>query len=431
VMISARPKYQVFISSTYADLREEREAVTWAVLSARHIPVGMEAFTATDDRGWQTIKSVIDRSDYYVLLLAGRYGSTDKEGLSWTEKEYEYAASKKIPILVFIRSKASITADQLDDDPPLKKRLEAFKKRVRDKHHCIEWATTEKLVSFVSVALRNHVMDDEDAGTPRPGWYRGDELPRTATLDEFARLSSETERLKNELQSLHTFMAEAPSLSLVDRNKLDVIGRHKTIRILKKYNPGLNSLQRMMQYTSEADFGADNVVLNTVIIFELGIKNIGKSLIEHITLDVTFAPVLGFGTGAWSGVELVKNHGILSGSKFRGDAKGTYSEYARLDEANQITLRFRVERISVGGTEYIPALLVVGRVDNERAFFTMKYTIAGSIGSAVNEQCVYEIEFNGGADVGDDGKRKDEALLRRYISANLGKLLLPMPRLSK
>jgi hypothetical protein len=69
-MRPARPKYQVFISSTYADLREEREAVTWAILTARHIPVGMEAFTATDDRGWQTIKSVIDRSDYYVLILA-------------------------------------------------------------------------------------------------------------------------------------------------------------------------------------------------------------------------------------------------------------------------------------------------------------------------------------------------------------------------
>jgi hypothetical protein len=35
-----RPKYQVFISSTFADLREEREAVTWGVLAARHIPVG-------------------------------------------------------------------------------------------------------------------------------------------------------------------------------------------------------------------------------------------------------------------------------------------------------------------------------------------------------------------------------------------------------
>ena len=86
-----RPKYQIFISSTYGDLRQEREAVTWAVLSARHIPAGMENFTATDDRGWETITSVIERSDYYVLIVAGRYGSVDTDGVSWTEKEYDYA----------------------------------------------------------------------------------------------------------------------------------------------------------------------------------------------------------------------------------------------------------------------------------------------------------------------------------------------------
>src|SRR5262245_1845026 len=185
-----RPKYQVFISSTYADLREEREAVTWAILTSRHIPVGMEAFTATDDRGWQTIKSVIDRSDYYVLLLAGRYGSIDTDGLSWTQKEYEYAVSKKVPTLVFIRSKASITVNLLDDDPLLRNKLEAFKEIVRGRHHCVEWATKDDLVSRVSNALRNCIVDDEDSGQPRSGWYRGNEIPAMATLDEFARLSS-------------------------------------------------------------------------------------------------------------------------------------------------------------------------------------------------------------------------------------------------
>jgi hypothetical protein len=68
-------------------------------IQARHIPAGMENFTVTDDRGWQTIKSVIDRSDYYVLILAGRYGSVDSDGQSWTEKEYQYATSKGIPVL--------------------------------------------------------------------------------------------------------------------------------------------------------------------------------------------------------------------------------------------------------------------------------------------------------------------------------------------
>jgi transketolase C-terminal domain/subunit len=72
------------------------------------------------DRGWETIKSVIDRSDYYVLILAGRYGSVYRRGKSWTEKEYEYAVLRNIPVLAFIRAKRSIRADAMDEDSGLR-----------------------------------------------------------------------------------------------------------------------------------------------------------------------------------------------------------------------------------------------------------------------------------------------------------------------
>jgi hypothetical protein len=49
-MSRPRPKYQVSISSTFADLRAERQAVTLEVLAARHIPSGMESFLVADDR---------------------------------------------------------------------------------------------------------------------------------------------------------------------------------------------------------------------------------------------------------------------------------------------------------------------------------------------------------------------------------------------
>src|ERR1022692_1573199 len=76
------------------------------------------------DRGWETIKSVIDRSDYYVLILAGRYGSVYRRGKSWTEKEYEYAVLRNIPVLAFIRAKRSIRADAMDEDSALRAKLE-------------------------------------------------------------------------------------------------------------------------------------------------------------------------------------------------------------------------------------------------------------------------------------------------------------------
>jgi len=90
-------RYQVFISSTFVDLIDERQAVLKSILEMDHMPAGMELFPATDDTAWNLIKDVIDASDYYVLIVGGRYGSLDEEGLGYTEKEYKYAVSTKNP----------------------------------------------------------------------------------------------------------------------------------------------------------------------------------------------------------------------------------------------------------------------------------------------------------------------------------------------
>ena len=68
-------KYQVFISSTYKDLIEARAKVRDAILSMYHFPVGMEVFGAANEEQWQIIRETIDSSDYYVLIIAQRYGS--------------------------------------------------------------------------------------------------------------------------------------------------------------------------------------------------------------------------------------------------------------------------------------------------------------------------------------------------------------------
>lgn len=49
-------KYQVFISSTYSDLMNERKQVLDILLMADCIPAGMENFVATDDEQFNVIK---------------------------------------------------------------------------------------------------------------------------------------------------------------------------------------------------------------------------------------------------------------------------------------------------------------------------------------------------------------------------------------
>jgi hypothetical protein len=193
----AKPKYQVFISSTYDDLREEREAVTWEVLKANHIPVGMENFAASDDRGWKTIQRAIDRSDYYVVIVAGKYGSVDPDtGISWTEREYQYARSIGVPVLAFIRADSTTVATRMEDDPKKSNLLAGFKRKLNEAHHRKRWEHVSDLRVEVVHALRQQIDADEEGDNPRPGWYRGDEIPTGLAVEEFARLSAENLELR-------------------------------------------------------------------------------------------------------------------------------------------------------------------------------------------------------------------------------------------
>ncbi len=104
-------KLQVFISSTYTDLIEERQAAVQAVLDAGHIPAGMELFKAGNLSQLEVIYNWIDQSDVYMLILGGQYGSIEeKSGKSYTQLEYEYAIKKDIPVFAVILSRPFLTA---------------------------------------------------------------------------------------------------------------------------------------------------------------------------------------------------------------------------------------------------------------------------------------------------------------------------------
>jgi hypothetical protein len=123
--------YQVFVSSTFSDLEDERKKVSDTLAKAGFIPAGMELFPATSLQQLEFIKKVIDRCDYYVVVVGARYGSLDGDK-SFTEKEYEYALSKKIPILAFIcKAPGKIAAEKTDTDPDQIARLEAFRTRLK------------------------------------------------------------------------------------------------------------------------------------------------------------------------------------------------------------------------------------------------------------------------------------------------------------
>src|SRR5688500_877116 len=102
-------KLQIFVSSTYTDLIEERQAAVEAILSSGHIPAGMELFLAGDESQMTVIERWIDESDVYLLILGGRYGCIDpKTGKSYTHLEYEYAVKQGKPLFAVVISEKTL-----------------------------------------------------------------------------------------------------------------------------------------------------------------------------------------------------------------------------------------------------------------------------------------------------------------------------------
>lgn len=98
-----KQKYQFFISSTFKDLVDERQIAINSIMKLGHIPAGMEIFTSTGKDQLSSIKPYIDESDYYLIILSGKYGTVIKEEkISYTEKEFDYALSKRKPIIAFV-----------------------------------------------------------------------------------------------------------------------------------------------------------------------------------------------------------------------------------------------------------------------------------------------------------------------------------------
>lgn len=163
-------KYQVFISSTHDDLIEERQKVFDAVLTLCQIPIGMEMFSAEDEDQWEIIKSHIDDTDYYVLIIANRYGSVIKEGpdagISYTEKEYNYAVSQGVPVLAYLIDESVPVKPSFVEKENIDK-LKAFKEKVCQGREVVWWKSPDELAAKVSQSLFKQIRKDK-----RPGWVR-------------------------------------------------------------------------------------------------------------------------------------------------------------------------------------------------------------------------------------------------------------------
>lgn len=189
-------RYQVFISSTFRDLIEARQKVLLALQKLNHIPVGMEFFPSANDAPWGVIERIIRFSDYYVLIIGGRYGSTDEEGISYTEREYDLAVKLEIPVLAFLHAAPEkIASGDSELSAKARKKLESFREKVSGLHHCDFWENADELATKVTIGLVNEIVSN-----PGAGWVRADfAQENTELLGRLESTRNENETLRQRL----------------------------------------------------------------------------------------------------------------------------------------------------------------------------------------------------------------------------------------
>ena len=232
-------KLQVFVSSTYTDLIEERQSAVEAILDAGHIPAGMELFKAGKSQ-LKTIYKWIDESDVYMLILGGRYGSIEEEsGLSYTELEYNYAISKNMPVFAivldesFLHIKASNATNIFESKN--KSKYKSFKRFVETK--VIYFANSIDQISSQIKSQLNDIINDNEYKLI--GWVKN-------ISDNFLySLNTDTN------QNFTKMILDAKKVTITARNMHNIISSHRNA-LEESIKSGCEYRILLFDYNSEA-----------------------------------------------------------------------------------------------------------------------------------------------------------------------------------
>ncbi|MEI7866476.1 MAG: SUMF1/EgtB/PvdO family nonheme iron enzyme [Candidatus Methylumidiphilus sp.] len=152
-------KKKVYLSSTFIDLIEHRKAVKEALERARVVIECMEKYAASDERPKDKCLKDVAECDYYVLILAWRYGfqppADNPDRHSITQMEYEEAVRLgKKPLVFLLDPEFDWKLKFLDPNfSSPDSAIAKFRNHVMLEHVCGSFTSPESLSSGVLSAI--------------------------------------------------------------------------------------------------------------------------------------------------------------------------------------------------------------------------------------------------------------------------------------
>lgn len=318
-----KKKYQVFISSTYTDLIEERKKIQEILLMADCIPAGMEAFVATNDEQFSVIKKVIDLCDYYILIVGGRYGTVNETtGLSYTEMEYDYAVGKNIPVLVFcLDGSVTLSDEKTEKDSENQKKLLTFKEKAMTNRLASIWKDITELSGQAAISIMKAKTEIE-----RPGWVRADTIGNysgTELLAQINELRLENRKLSEQLKDANNKLSALNTLedSNIAFDNTPIVVKVHSMNGNKSKNSSLRELFGIISLQMlDGSTSIDNVekaickFAGGSDFYRLDDPSLGRTLInQYLALGLIDSTLRGFyltelGRKVGNDITLIKNH---------------------------------------------------------------------------------------------------------------------------
>ncbi|PNE04304.1 hypothetical protein A15D_00083 [Alcanivorax sp. MD8A] len=194
--MSASKRYQVFISATYPDMQGARQALMLPMIEHGMIPTGLDSAAADGNTLLPVIQKLIETSDYFILVVGGRYGHLSPMGLSEIHREYIFAATKRKPIVAFIHDNPDmLEADQREATRDGQVRRDDFVRLLEEKVPSFRWTTEANLAELAHKVIPNLMREHRT-----PGWVRADQtgLGGGAEAESLKARISELEKEREE-----------------------------------------------------------------------------------------------------------------------------------------------------------------------------------------------------------------------------------------
>lgn len=305
VKMMTKRKLQVFISSTYLDLKDERQVAVEAILGAGHIPAGMELFKAGNNSQLVTIKKWIDQSDVYMLILGGRYGSVEESsGKSYTQLEYEYAINKNIPVFAVVLSSDFLKRKSLQEQSVYEEKYKESYKQFKDfvKTKMIKEINEIKDIKIAIYESLKELEEENDFS----GWIPGNSFTKSqqnalslksATIKDLKKQISilEKEKLHSKLEKTYEALSKKVELHL---NEGRSIPKYYSITdtffnicpYLQKKDLSHRKIKRILDYTLYTNIDINS--FGNIVPFKLGTSRILDSDLEKILFILNNAELI-------------------------------------------------------------------------------------------------------------------------------------------